>query len=284
VKRAVFDVNGLPVPAIPVYIKKKRLRGNDDVEVGMFKMSELSSGKYYVNFTVLDSEKNEISSTNTAFFIHNPDVQVVDRNTLPIDVQMASSEIAMLSQEDLDIMLNATKFLLDDEDIKLINNLDKDKAKRSFLYRFWKERDSNPNTPTLENYREMLKRVQFSTANFSSIKSKGWESDRGRVLIKYGQPSEIQYYANVAEFKEFQAWSYDNIESGVVFIFGVLGAFGNLQLIHSTKTGELHNDFWFDLIKISEGQTGMQQDGLSNRSTLREIFQRNNLEMPRYLK
>jgi hypothetical protein len=132
----------------------------------------------------------------------------------------------------------------------------------------------------------MLKRVQLTNATFASIKKAGWESDRGRVLIKYGQPSEIQYYPNVAEFKEFQAWSYDNIENGVVFIFGVLGAFGNLQLIHSSKTGELHNDFWFDLLKISEGQTGMQQmeDGLSSRNTLREIFQKNNLEMPRYLK
>ncbi|MBC8182354.1 GWxTD domain-containing protein [candidate division KSB1 bacterium] len=286
IKRVVFDVNGLPVPTIPAYSKKKRLRGMDDVEVGMFKISELPTGKYYLNFAILDSNLSEISSTTTSFYVHNPDVQVVDRNSLPIEAQMSGSEIALLPQENLEIMIKATKYLVNDEEAKIINKLVNENANRIYLYRFWKERDSNPNTLALESYREMLKRVQFSNANFASMQKAGWESDRGRVLIKFGQPSEIQYYPNVAEFKEFQAWGYDNIESGVVFIFGVLGAFGNLQLIHSTKTGELRNDFWFDLLKVSAGQTGMQQmeQGISNRSTLREIFQRNNLELPRYLK
>ncbi len=285
-KRAVFDVSGLPVPLIPIYNKKKRMRGNDDVEVGMFRISELSTGKYYLNFAILDSNLNELSSTTTSFYVHNPNVPVVDRNSLPIETQMSGSEIALLPQEDLQMITMATKYLVNDEDKKILNKLINEHAQRIYLYRYWKEHDSNPNTAVLESYREMLKRVQFANANFASIKKDGWESDRGRVLIKYGQPSEIQYYPNVAEFKEFQAWSYDNIESGVVFIFGVLGAFGNLQLIHSTKTGELYNNFWFDLLMVSEGQTGLQQmdSGVSDRNTLRAIFQRNNLELPRYLK
>jgi GWxTD domain-containing protein len=286
VKRVIFDVNSLPVPTIPIYVKKKRLRGPDDVEVGSFKVTDLPSGKYFVNFSILDSNSAEIASTNASFFVHNPDVAVVNRNSLPVETQMAGSEVALLPQDDLEVMIGVIKYLVDDEEKKILNKLLNENAKRIYLYRYWKDQDSNPNTPALESYREMLRRIQFSNANFASIKKAGWESDRGRVLIKYGQPSEIQYYPNVAEFKEFQAWSYDNIESGVVFIFGVLGAFGNLQLIHSSKTGELYNDFWFDLLRISEGKTGMQQmeDGLSSRNTLRAIFQKNNLEMPRYLK
>ncbi len=73
-----------------------------------------------------------------------------------------------------------------------MKNLENENAKKIFLYRFWKERDSNPTTRVFESYREMLKRVQYANSNFSSIKKEGWQSDRGRILIKYGNPSEIQ--------------------------------------------------------------------------------------------
>ena len=286
IKRTVLDMYGLPLPSLPDYIKKKRIRGNDDVEVGMLNISALPSGKYYFNFSIIDSSGKDITSTNTAFFVHNPDVAPINRNNLSIETQVSSSEIALLQPDDLEIMVNASKYLIEDEEIKVLNNLANDNAKKIFLYRFWKERDSNPTTRVFESYREMLKRVQYANSNFSSIKKEGWQSDRGRILIKYGNPSEIQYYNNIAEFKEFQAWSYDHIESGVVFIFGVIGAFGDLKLIHSTKTGEPHNEFWLEMLMVSESSLGMQETELggSNREAYRDIFRRNNIEMPRYLR
>jgi GWxTD domain-containing protein len=286
IKRLVFDSNGLPIPEAPEFVKKKRLRGLDDVEVGMVNISNLPTGKYFLNFKILDAAASELASRTNSFYVHNPDIMPVDRNMLPIEKQVATSEIALLSHEDIDIMLNATMYLLDDNEKKLAQNLNNDEAKRLFLYQFWKEQDSTTETLVLESYRDFLKRVQYANANFASIKMAGWASDRGRVLIKYGQPSEIQYYPNVSDFKEFQAWSYDQIENGVVFIFCVLGSFGTLQLIHSTKTGEMHNEFWFDLLSVSEGETGMQrmEYSISNRSALQEIFRKNNLELPRYLK
>ena len=132
----------------------------------------------------------------------------------------------------------------------------------------------------------MIRRVQYSNSNFRHVKKAGWDSDRGRILITYGKPSEIQYYTNVPDFKEFQAWSYDNIESGVVFIFGVIGGFGDLRLLHSTKTGETNNIYWLDLLKVSEGGTGISGmgHGSEQRQEVKDIFRSLNLEWPRYLK
>jgi len=286
IKRLVVDLNGLPLAEAPEYIKKKRLRGVDDVEVGKIDISNLPSGKYLLNFILLNEDGSVLNSSANSFFVHNPDIAVVDRSTWPMEKQMSSSEIALLSHEDLDIVFNASMYLIDDNEKKIAHSLNSDEAKRIFLYRYWKEQDSAPKTPALESYRDFLKNVQYANDHFASLNIAGWESDRGRVLIKYGQPSEIQYYPNVAEFKEFQAWSYDNIENGVVFIFGVVGSFGHLQLLHSTKTGEVYNEFWFDLLSASEGETGMQrmEYSTSSRTTLQEIFRKNNLELPRYLK
>ncbi len=285
-KRVVFDSYGLPIVAIPAYNKMKRLRGKDDVEVGMFDISKLPSGKYYLTFAALDTNNNELATANTSFFVHNPEVLKISRNNLSIENQAASSEIALLSDDMLNVILGATQYFLDENERKVVQNLENDQAKKIFLYRFWKENDSNVATPVLESYRMLLNRVRYANNNFSQIRTEGWKSDRGRILILYGEPSEIQYYSNLSDLKEFQAWSYDNIENGVVFIFGVLGSFGDLQLIHSTKTGELYNNHWLDLLKVSEGRAGLDDlaPGVSEMDAVKRIFRKYDLELPRYLR
>lgn len=286
-KRTIVDNNGLPLPSVPIYNKKKRIRGDDAIEVGTIDISILPSGRYYLNFSTLDTTGKEYVSSETAFYVYNPDIALPDHTTLPIEQQMASSEIALLSSEDLEVLVGVTNYFAFEEEKNVLSNLTTEDAKKLFLYRYWRDHDNDKSTPILESFREIMKRIQYSNENFKQMKIPGWKTDRGRVLILYGRPSLIQYYTNVPAFKEFQAWSYDHIEQGVVFIFGVLGSFGDLKLIHSTKTGEKYNEGWFDLIKITSGTTGIMDDmnaGINRRESLREIFQRHNLELPRYLK
>jgi len=286
IKRTILNAQGLPITTIPVYDKKKRIRGEDDIEVGMFDIKSLSSGKYHLHLAVVDSTGHIIAAQIVPFYVNNPTVHQQNLGNLSFEEQMARSEIALVDVNELDMMLGALKYLLPESERKIIDNLSTEKAKRLFLFRYWKENDKNPETNSLESFRDFVWRVQYANANFSDIRAKGWKSDRGRVLIIYGKPSEIQYYPNVPDFKEFQAWSYDEIENGVVFIFGVIGGFGNLKLLHSTKTGEIHNEGWLDLIKVSHGRTGIADEtmGMDAKEHLRKIFRDNNLEWPRYLK
>lgn len=287
IRRALFDNNGLPVATLPVYDKKKRIRSNDVVEVGMFDVSQLPGGRYSLKFSTVDSTGREFVATNAAFYVYNPEIVQPDWNALPLEQQMAASEIGMLDADVLELALGSTKYLAAPDEIKLIENLTSEQSKKLFLYRFWQERDINKNTASLESFREFMRRIQYANENFNMLKTPGWNSDRGRVLISYGNPSQIQYYPNVSGFREFQAWSYDNIERGVCFIFGVIGGFGDLKLLHSTMTGERYNEHWLDLLKITTGTTGMVDDmntGVGQKETYREIFRRFNLELPRYLR
>lgn len=284
IKRTMINGLGLPEAAVPIYTKKKRVR-IDDVEVGMFSTTNLASGKYFLKLSVNDETDHEIVSANTSFYVHNPDVVPVNQSMLSFESQVAGSEIALLSMENLDLMVNATRLLVDQREQQIIDNLMTKEAKQGYLFRFWKAKDQNAETQTLEPFREFIQRVQYANSNFGQMKKQGWETDRGRILIIYGKPSEIQYYPNVPDFKEFQAWSYDNVESGVVFIFGVIGSFGDLSLVHSTKTGEIHNEAWIDQLKISEGQVMIgDASGVNQRQSVRDFFRRYNIEWPRYLK
>ncbi len=284
-KRTVLNGNGLPLATLPCYTKKKLIRGNDDIEVGEIRTDNLPSGRYYLHFSVVDSSEREIASNNATFLVYQNRVQSASRKSLPLESQMMNSEIALLSPKNVSMALNATKYFLTDEQKKIVNQLNSYKAKRIFLYQFWKDHDSNKRTPRLETFLEFMKRIQYSNLKFGEINKPGWQTDRGRVYILYGKPSEIQYYPNVAGFREFQAWSYDNIERGVVFIFGATGRFGVLKLIHSTKTGEIHNEGWLDLLKVAQGSTGLSDmaPGIDQREAIRAMFRRYNLEIPRFL-
>ncbi|MCI0496569.1 GWxTD domain-containing protein [candidate division KSB1 bacterium] len=287
IRRSIFDNNGLPLAALPAYDKKKRIRSDDIVEVGMFDVSQLPGGRYFLKFSNVDSTGKEFASSATSFYVYNPEIAQPDWNVLPLEQQMAASEIGMLSADDVELAIGSTKYLAAPDEIKLIDNLATEQAKKLFLYRFWQDRDVNKNTPSLESFRELMRRIQYANDNFKMLNTPGWNSDRGRVLIVYGNPSLIQYYPNVSGFREFQAWSYDNVEQGVCFIFGVIGGFGDLRLLHSSRTGEKHNENWLDLLKITTGTTGMTDDmstGIGQKETYKEIFRRYNLELPRYLR
>jgi hypothetical protein len=72
----------------------------------------------------------------------------------------------------------------------------------------------------------------------------GWQTDRGRVYILYAEPDEIERFPNSGDSKPYEIWHYNQIESGVIFVFIDRNGFGDYQLVHSTKRGELQDESW----------------------------------------
>ena len=117
-------------------------------------------------------------------------------------------------------------------------------AKKKFLFDFWRARDLTPDTPVNEFKREYFERVKKANANFTNIQRKGWKTDRGRVLLIYGEPSEIERYPNQVDTKPYEIWHYNELEGGVIFVFADLTGFSDYTLINSTKRGELSDPDW----------------------------------------
>ena len=42
----------------------------------------------------------------------------------------------------------------------------------------------------------------------------GWKTDRGRIFILYGEPSEIERFPNQMDTKPYEIWHYNDIEGG----------------------------------------------------------------------
>jgi GWxTD domain-containing protein len=63
-------------------------------------------------------------------------------------------------------------------------------ARPAFIEDFWKRRDPDPRTPENEFKDEYFKRIDQADKLFLGEGPPGWQTDRGRVLILYGAPSE----------------------------------------------------------------------------------------------
>jgi GWxTD domain-containing protein len=66
-----------------------------------------------------------------------------------------------------------------------------DEAADRFIALFWARRDPTPDTPRNEFREQYELRVRQADTNFSSDKTKGSMTDRGKALILYGMPKKI---------------------------------------------------------------------------------------------
>ncbi len=217
--------------------------GNSRVEVGSINVNKLPTGSYTLSVSLIDSIKNYGISSSKKFFVYNPGVLSPDTITAG-DANIINNQFYALSEEELDDIFSKSKYIASGAEIEQYESLSTTDAKREFLHQFWNKRDQNPSTPRNEYFEDYMKRIDYSNQKFSNIKMPGWKTDRGRVYIQYGPPSEIDRYPNVGNTKPYEIWQYNDIEGGVQFIFGDLIGLSNYQLLHSTKRGEISDPNW----------------------------------------
>ena len=121
-------------------------------------------------------------------------------------------------------------------------------GRAEFIVQYWKEMD--PDSTTIENEYliEIQKRFNYANNYFGWAGINGWDTDRGRICIKYGIPNEINQYNTEADTTPYEIWTY-NENKTYEFVFGDLNSNGRYVLLHSNKEGEIYNDNWQELIK-----------------------------------
>jgi len=77
-------------------------------------------------------------------------------------------------------------------EVQAFRDLETDDARALFVERFWARRDPTPNTLTNEYRHLFWTRVQEANSNFVDSPRPGWMTDRGKIHVLYGPPTEIQ--------------------------------------------------------------------------------------------
>lgn len=131
---------------------------------------------------------------------------------------------------------------------KLVKEKDSDKM-RKYLQSFWVTTSGRLHAAeSWIKYKEQVKIVEnsYRTAIF-----KGYESDRGRVYLKYGAPTAIAVRETSPSEYPYEIWQYDKIKqfSNKRFVFYNPDLVNNhYQLLHSDMQGELKNYRWQQII------------------------------------
>ncbi len=243
----VLDAQGKEKYSKTKFIQR---RYNSIVEVGAINITKYSSGTYTLAIYLIDSLNNFGLVSSKKFYVFNPNIkeETVAKRT---DADLLSSEFSVMTEDELNLAFEQSKYIASSDEIKRWNSLTDIDAKKNFLFNFWKVRDPNPNTPENERKIEYFERVKKADEMFRGTRERGWRSDRGRVYIVYGEPSEIDRYPNEMDAYPYEIWSYNNIEGGVIFVFGDITGTGQMILIHSTHRGEMHDENWFRRVQKS---------------------------------
>ena len=234
---------------IPIYKHTKTVKQGQEavVEYGVVNLSKYPTDSYNFELSLIEPAANQAYASSKRFYFYNPGVKDTS-GTSKTNAGMLGSEINLLTIDECDKMFLQVKYIANDNEINQYKSLDSVKAKREFLYNFWQNRDSNPSTPQNEFKAEYMKRVAYANKNFTSMIREGFLTDRGRVALLFGEPDQRDFYPSDSEVKPYEIWFYNDIEGGVNFIFGDVTGFGNYELLHSSKRGEVKDENWIKRI------------------------------------
>ncbi|MCE2437949.1 MAG: GWxTD domain-containing protein [Candidatus Latescibacteria bacterium] len=202
--------------------------GTSAVKTEIFNAGDLSPGRYFFQVEALDRSNRAVHRTRRM-------------------VSLARKrEIVELTQEERDNIryYRDIRYIARGSRWKEYRKLKNRMDQMEFLKVFWKELDPTPATDENERLIQHIHRMRFAENNYAAGRGKrGSDTDKGRIYIKFGEPSDIQYNLAASNEKPFEVWTYEE-QRGVRFIFMDRRGAGVFELVHSTHPAETYNPNW----------------------------------------
>lgn len=208
----------------------------------------LQSNVYYLRVSVKSKDlKTTYTTDEDRFYVLNPELPPEGQMFLTEEERFLSSEWTVMKGDRLKLELELSNVLASQAEKTILAGCTEERSQQRYLFRFWLIRDPDPTTHSnerLDEFREMFTRAQkFYT---SAMQIDGWKSDRGRTLLKYGKPTQIEQFIQTIDTKPYEIWFYQNIQGGAYFYFVDWQLLQNHTLVHSTVIGEVRNDNWYN--------------------------------------
>jgi GWxTD domain-containing protein len=130
---------------------------------------------------------------------------------------------------------------------------------QQYFFNFWLQRSASDPESAWKNYK---KEVDVVNSKFGTKVKRGYDTDRGRVYLEYGQPNEIvdRAFDSSSGLDEswgsvpYQIWHYYKLknQSNRKFVFANPNlALGDYELYHSDAIGEINDPNWTNRLSRS---------------------------------
>ena len=226
---------------------KKMQASPVNIITGMFDIKDLPTGNYLLHIEARNKQ-NELLAVKEAFFQR--------KNTLPAlnldDTSIEGTFVENMSNDEISEYIKAIAPIATEMEMifaeNQLKNNDNPELKKQFFYHFWLSRNSENPQAAWEKYKKDLAVVE---KEYGTQIKKGYETDRGRVYLKYGPPNSVMARRNEPSAYPYEIWHYYKIGqfTNRKFVFYNRDLVTNdYQLIHSNMFGEVNYPQWKVLI------------------------------------
>lgn len=191
---------------------------------------------------VTEALEVEAGQTPAAFRIETEALQVGDytltvRLATPegepvaeVDKRFAVRWMGLDSQiADLDQAIAQLRYVAKDDELRAIRNAPTPEEQRRRFLTFWTQRDPTPGTDRNEEMEEYYFRVAYANERYSRFHDRGWNTDRGEIFIRFGEPDLVENHPFNYGTQPYQIWNYYG--RGRRFIFVDESGMGDFRLL-----------------------------------------------------
>jgi GWxTD domain-containing protein len=214
--------------------------------IGSFDIKNLPTGNYNLVME-LRNKLNEVVTSEKIYFQRVNETEALSDKVLN-ETTIENTWVAGINNIDtLDQMVGCVKPISTNGEIDMVNSQLKTGnilSKKQFIYLFWKAKDpANPEAAWLK-YKQDVKKVQVF---FGTRIKKGYETERGRIYLKYGPPNQITDRPNEPAAYPYQIWQYYHVGkyNNKFFLFYMPDLVSNdYDVLNSDIPGEYRNPRW----------------------------------------
>ncbi len=240
--------NGEPIASTVVNLRRKA--GQVTPVLSRIPIADLKKGTYNVVIEAI-SKENELLASKKMQVTREIARKPMDLATVSQDDIMESwvskyDQKYVLYEHFLSLrpIANTSELLVMDNSMGNVEKVELLYLQRYF-YSFWETRDAENSEKAWLDYKV---NVDLAQAEFGTANKRGYETDQGRIFLKYGSPNDITDRANEPSSYPYIIWHYFKAGkyNNVKFVFYdpmLLGR--DYQLLHSENMpGEVNNYRW----------------------------------------
>jgi GWxTD domain-containing protein len=237
----IKDINGQIIKKIPA--KSKKIENKSVVEINKTVVSSLTSGVYELTLEVVNLATKETAQRTKQFYVYRQADFAKSESDQPKSKDNLYLIFLTKTEEELDQEFEYATYISNSNEEEVYEDLNLE-GKRKFLANFW-DMKNNSVDQTAQMFREnYLNLVMQANNTYTSSGTVGWKSHRGRVLIKYGEPDDIERNYGGAAPKDNEKWTYHLLQGGIYFIFVDVSGYGAFRLVHSNARDEVYDRNW----------------------------------------
>jgi GWxTD domain-containing protein len=210
-------------------------------------ISNLETGNYRLVVS-LHNRNNDLLSQKEVFFQRGNAAKEVNLDTISADA-LQKEFVSEMDNQQLKFSLKAIGMNLPDTETAAFKEMMNDtsrEVKQRYLFKYWAKK--NPTLPE-QAHDEYMMVARAVDKTYNNGFGYGFETDRGRIFLRYGRPDDVVTVENEANAPPYEVWVYSKVarteQTNVKFLFyNPKLVVNGYTLLHSTCRGEMSNPRW----------------------------------------